>query len=116
MGMSFHLFLSPDRPFFGPVIRFPHLCVPRPKGAQLLVRTRFGYHSLIHVQDAVCIGDCTLTEGDDQYRFTFCQMRKGVQYLAFVFRIGKSGGFIQQNYRRIFQDGTSQGDTLRLTT
>ena len=50
--------------------------------------------------------------GDHQHCLSFSQLVQGFLYQVFVFGVGKSCCFVQDNNRRIFQDGPGQDNAL----
>ena len=54
--------------------------------------------------------------GDNDQRFTFCQLINGMLQFIFIFRVCEGGSLVQNHDRCIFQDCPCYGKTLALTT
>lgn len=53
--------------------------------------------------------------GDHDDGASPCQRIESYLYLCLIVRIGKGGGLVQNQHRRIFQHGTGDGQPLCLT-
>ena len=81
---------------------------------QLPGRAGFGHRAVCQYHDLVSIGDGAHTVGDDEHRLVPDELGNTCLDFGFVLHVERSGSFVQQHDRSIFQQGSGDGDTLAL--
>ena len=98
--------------FFAPMWRLPHVPVQRAAFKQLRLRALGCSSAVPKHHDVVRIFGGGQTVGDHQQRLALRQRRDALLDLVFVFRVGKCGGLVQNDDRRIFKHHAGDGDAL----
>ncbi len=82
---------------------------------QIMMRAVLADFAVLQYINAVGINNCTQSVRDHDDGFALCKLRKCRLHLCFIIRVGKRGRFIQNQDRRIFQNGTGNRNTLLFT-
>ena len=83
---------------------------------QLLVAALFNCHSAVQHDDAVGVANGGKPVGDDDSRAALHQIFQRVSQLALAHRVQVGGSLIQDQHRRVLQQGAGNGNPLPLTT
>ena len=102
--------------FVSLLLHFMQFFVVAVLGEQPLVGAAFYDAPVMDHTDLIGILDRTQTVGDGYSGTCLHQTFEGILYQSLTFCIEGGGGFVEDKDRGIFQDGTSDGDTLALTT
>ena len=70
--------------------------------------------AMVHHQNAIGFENGGQSMGDDQRRAVAHDAFKGTLHRRFTFGVERAGGFVEQQDRRIAQDGPGDGDALAL--
>src|SRR5438552_8434555 len=88
--------------------------VQRPLRQQFVMRPAFGDLSVMEDRDAVRVPDGRKTMGNEKRRPAFHQALQSVQKQAFTHGIQRAGRFVENQNRRVFQQRSSNRDSLTL--
>lgn len=109
-----HLYLQfPPRNTF---LYIPQMGIKPFLSDKLIVRAFFLYPSIVQDDYPVGILDCFEPVGNGNDGASFNQRVDGFLHLHFIFWVERSGRFVQQDNRRVFQHGTGNGYALLLAS
>ena len=76
----------------------------------------FGDHAVVEDDDLVGMGDGVQPVGDDQDGPVLGQPIERLLHKVFRFRVGESGGLVEDQHRGVGKDGAGDGQALPLPT
>ena len=83
-------------------------------GEQCLVSTVLDDDTVFEYQDPVELSDSAETMGDDDAGAAMHQFFEGILDEHFTFAVERAGSFVEHQYWRILENGTSDSDALSL--
>lgn len=92
----------------------PHAGVEPAGGDEVVVAAALGNPPLVEHQDLVDVGDGVQAVGDDDHGALAGELRDRGLDLRLVLGVGEGGGLVQDQDRRVLEDGTGDRDALAL--